>query len=183
MSDVNQLWSWALTVVGVTTFILAGRKVWWSWYVGIACQVLWLAYALITEQMGFLVGVVVYTFVYVKNSIAWTKEHRAPMAKASKDMEIRNKPHWKFHGHIWYTRANGVRRCWCHEHDRAPWRPLTPELNEKIESTNVHIFHDGTHWWQDDGEQQLYLCHGHVNQRRVESVEPPPPPGIRQTSL
>lgn len=75
MSD--QLWSWALTAVGVACFILAGRKVWWAWYVGIAGQVTWLAYSLATEQWGFLVGVVVYTIVYVGNARRWTREHFA----------------------------------------------------------------------------------------------------------
>lgn len=77
MSDTSQIWSWVLTVVGVSTFILAGKKVWWAWYVGLACQGLWLAYSIITSQIGFLVGVVVYTAVYVKNAIAWTKERKA----------------------------------------------------------------------------------------------------------
>ena len=26
-------WSWLLTAVGLTCFWLAGRKVWWAWYV------------------------------------------------------------------------------------------------------------------------------------------------------
>ncbi len=73
MSD--QWWSWALTIVGVTGFFLAGKKVWWCWYINIACQFLWLAYALVTEQYGFLVGVVVYSIVFIKNAKSWTEEH------------------------------------------------------------------------------------------------------------
>ena len=79
--DANQWWSWVLTITGVSTFILAGRKVWWSWYVGLVAQVLWLAYALITMQWGFLVGVVVYSVVYTQNTIAWTREHRQAQAE------------------------------------------------------------------------------------------------------
>ena len=71
----GQIWSWVLGLVGVAGFILAGRKVWWAWYVGIAGQLLWLAYSLVTQQWGFLIGVVAYTFVYVKNARAWTAEH------------------------------------------------------------------------------------------------------------
>ena len=74
----NQLWSWALTLVGVLCFWLAGRKVWWAWYVGLAGQVTWLAYSLVTQQWGFLLGVVLYTVVYTRNAVRWTKEHRAP---------------------------------------------------------------------------------------------------------
>lgn len=70
----EQWWSWALTLVGVACFWLAGRKVWWAWYVGLAGQVTWLAYSLMTEQWGFLVGVVLYTFVYTRNAVRWTRE-------------------------------------------------------------------------------------------------------------
>lgn len=71
----NQWWSWVLTLVGVLCFFLAGRKIWWAWYVGIAGQITWTAYSFITEQWGFMVGVVLYTLVYSGNAITWTKEH------------------------------------------------------------------------------------------------------------
>lgn len=70
-------WSWLLTLVGVTGFVLAGRKVWWCWYVNIGCQGLWLAYALVTAQYGFIVASVVYVVVFTRNAISWTREHRA----------------------------------------------------------------------------------------------------------
>ena len=70
------MWSWILTIVGLTCFILAGRKVWWAWYVGIAGQVLWLVYSITTEQWGFLLGVVAYSLVYGVNAHKWTREHR-----------------------------------------------------------------------------------------------------------
>lgn len=74
----DQLWSWILTIVGVAGFILAGRKVWWCWYINIACQGLWFAYALVTKQYGFIVAALVYTVVFTKNAIEWTKDHRDP---------------------------------------------------------------------------------------------------------
>lgn len=67
-------WSWLLTAVGVCGFILAGRKVWWAWYVNIACQFLWLAYAVITAQYGFIVASCVYFVVFTRNAIRWTRE-------------------------------------------------------------------------------------------------------------
>lgn len=69
-------WSWALTLIGVSGFWLAGRKVWWAWYVNIANQALWLAYALTTQQWGFLLGIPVYLAVFVPNALRWTREHR-----------------------------------------------------------------------------------------------------------
>lgn len=71
----NQWWSWILTVVGVAGFILAGRKVWWSWYINLGCQALWFIYAFATEQYGFIFAAAVYTVVFTKNAVAWTKEH------------------------------------------------------------------------------------------------------------
>lgn len=69
-------WSWVLTAVGVTGFFLAGRKVWWAWYVNIANQVLWTAYAIVTQQWGFLAAVFIYLAVFIPNAVRWTKEHR-----------------------------------------------------------------------------------------------------------
>lgn len=80
----DQWWSWALTAGGLATFVLAGKKVWWAWYVGMAGQFLWLAYSLITAQWGFLVGVVAYSAVYVRNAYLWTKEHREALREAAR---------------------------------------------------------------------------------------------------
>lgn len=73
---MNPLWSWVLTFIGIACFWLAGRKVWWAWFVGIAGQFVWLAYSLLSGQWGFLAGVVLYTVVYVGNAVRWTREHR-----------------------------------------------------------------------------------------------------------
>lgn len=68
------LWPYVLTVVGIAGFWLAGKKVWWAWYINIANQGLWTTYALLTEQWGFLIGVGFYMIVFIKNAISWTKE-------------------------------------------------------------------------------------------------------------
>lgn len=73
----GQMWSWALSAVGILGFLLAGRKIWWAWYVNIANQALWLTYSLITEQWGFLLATAVYTFVFTRNAVLWTREHLA----------------------------------------------------------------------------------------------------------
>lgn len=81
MNDL--IWSWLLTIVGATCFYLAGglngRKVWWAWYIGLFAQVLWATYAFLDleHRMGFLVGVALYGFVYVRNCLNWTREHFA----------------------------------------------------------------------------------------------------------
>ena len=70
---MNPLWSWALTAVGVTGIYLAGRKNKAGWAVGIGAQGLWLAYAIATEQWGFIVSVIAYGSVYIRNWRAWAK--------------------------------------------------------------------------------------------------------------
>lgn len=72
----NQLWSWILTAVGLAGFILAGKKVWWCWYVNLGCQVLWFTYAIVTEQYGFIVASIAYSVVFYRNAVKWTKEHK-----------------------------------------------------------------------------------------------------------
>lgn len=76
----NQYWSWLLGAVGVVGFVLAGRRVWWSWYVNLGCQGIWFAYAFVTQQYGFIATALVYTVVFGKNAISWTKEHREKQA-------------------------------------------------------------------------------------------------------
>jgi hypothetical protein len=79
------MWSFVLTIVGITGFVLAGRKVWWAWYVNLACQVLWVGYALATEQYGFILAAAFYTWVFGINAARWTKEHseRSAVAEAN----------------------------------------------------------------------------------------------------
>ncbi len=70
-------WSWLLTFTGVTTFFLAGKKVWWAWHVGLFVnQPIWLIYGILSDQWGFIASTLFYTAVYSKNAWKWTKEHK-----------------------------------------------------------------------------------------------------------
>lgn len=71
----EQLLSWIVAIVGLSGFFLAGRKVWWSWYVNIVCQVFWFLYALVSETPAFFATALVYTLVFTINAVKWTKEH------------------------------------------------------------------------------------------------------------
>ena len=73
---MSPLWSWVLTAVGVTGLYFAGRKVWWAWLIGLSAQVLWLAYAVATEQYGFVVSAFAYGWVYARNARLWWVAHR-----------------------------------------------------------------------------------------------------------
>lgn len=76
MSDLIPFWawSWLLTSVGITGLFLAGSKKKIGWALGIAVQVLWIAYALATEQLGFVVSALVYAGVYARNWLRWHRE-------------------------------------------------------------------------------------------------------------
>ena len=69
-------WSWLLTAVGVTGLYFAGRKRSLGWAIGLGAQVLWVAYALTTDQYGFLVSAGAYGWIYAKNFRAWRAEQR-----------------------------------------------------------------------------------------------------------
>lgn len=71
---VDQWWSWVLTVLGVSGLHLAGRRNAWGWAIGVAAQVLWLAYAVTTRQWGFLASAVVYGAVHLNNFVHWRRK-------------------------------------------------------------------------------------------------------------
>ena len=74
-------WPWILTAVGVTSLYLAGRKVWWAWFVGLGAQILWLVYAIASYQYGFIVSAFAYGWVYAKNAKAWYATKKEDDAK------------------------------------------------------------------------------------------------------
>ena len=56
-------WTWALTGVQVMALWVAGRGQAWGWMVGSAVQPGWIAYALLTDQPGFVIGCAISTGV------------------------------------------------------------------------------------------------------------------------
>lgn len=73
--ELGQILSWVVGAVGLTGFYFAGKRTWWSWYINLACQILWVAYALVTGQPAFLVTAAVYSAIFAVNAYKWTKEH------------------------------------------------------------------------------------------------------------
>ena len=67
-------WSWILTAIGATGLLLAGKKVAWAWLVGLGVQVLWVAYAVVTVQYGFVASALIYGGVYARNHMLWKQE-------------------------------------------------------------------------------------------------------------
>lgn len=75
---MSPYWSYLLTAVGIFGIYLAGRKNLYGWAVGLGAQVLWIAYAVSTEQWGFIMSAFAYGSVYAKNWSQWAKESKKP---------------------------------------------------------------------------------------------------------
>jgi hypothetical protein len=56
-------WTWALTGLQVMALWVAGRGQAWGWMLGSAVQPGWIAYALLTDQLGFVIGCAISTGV------------------------------------------------------------------------------------------------------------------------
>lgn len=68
------MWSWILAVLGITGIFLVGRKTIWGWLVLCANEILWVTYAIITKQYGFIAMAIAYVLVYLKSYIHWKRE-------------------------------------------------------------------------------------------------------------
>lgn len=68
-------WSWILTLFGVMGMYLAGRKNKYGWLIGIGSQFLWITFAIVTHQYGFIVASIIYGSIYAKNYVQWNKEN------------------------------------------------------------------------------------------------------------
>ena len=70
------IWSFVLAGVGILGIYLAGKKNLWGLAVGVGAQVLWIIYALVTQQYGFIFSAVAYGAVYGLNWVRWRQEQK-----------------------------------------------------------------------------------------------------------
>lgn len=73
---MNEWWSWILTAAGIAGLLLAGSKRKVGWLLGFCIQPVWLVFAIVTEQYGFILSAVAYGSVYARNWIRWRREDR-----------------------------------------------------------------------------------------------------------
>ena len=64
-------WSVVLAFTGLFGMYLAGRGSSWGWVLGIADEVLWIVYAVVTGQWAFCLSAMAYGWVYSRNLRAW----------------------------------------------------------------------------------------------------------------
>jgi hypothetical protein len=67
-------WPWILTAFQVLALWAAGRTLWWGWLLGASVQMPWIAYAIVTEQIGFIPGCVVSALVQTYSFMASLRE-------------------------------------------------------------------------------------------------------------
>ena len=72
---VNLIWSIVLAAVGILGLYLAGSKNLWGWVISFGAQLLWIIFALVTGQFGFILSALAYGWVYARNYIRWRREH------------------------------------------------------------------------------------------------------------
>ena len=68
------MWSWILAVIGISGIFLVGRKTIWGWPILCINELLWIIYALSTNQYGFIFMAVSYAAVYIKSFFHWKKD-------------------------------------------------------------------------------------------------------------
>jgi hypothetical protein len=69
-----EYWSWVLAVIGVAGIYFVGKKTLWGWIVLLFNETLWVVYAVVTQQYGFIVSAIAYGIVYVSSYRNWKKE-------------------------------------------------------------------------------------------------------------
>jgi nicotinamide riboside transporter PnuC len=84
------VWSLVLALFGLVGLILAGRQLKVGWLIGAFAQVLWLVYALLTGQYGFILTAVAYAAVYLQNWWRWRRSEQAAKVQAARreDLEL-----------------------------------------------------------------------------------------------
>ena len=68
------MWSYVLAAIGVTGIFFVGRKTIWGWHILLVNEALWITYAIITKQYGFILSAIAYAAVYIRSYIHWSKE-------------------------------------------------------------------------------------------------------------
>jgi len=71
------MWSWILAAIGIFGIYFVGKKTVWGWLVLLVNEVIWIAYAISTEQYGFIVSAIAYGIVYVKSFLHWRSDENA----------------------------------------------------------------------------------------------------------
>jgi hypothetical protein len=76
-------WPWLLTGLQVLALWSAGRGRWWGWLLGGSVQLPWIAYAVVTTQLGFIPGCAVSAAVQADSFLRRGRSYTTPMVDSS----------------------------------------------------------------------------------------------------
>jgi hypothetical protein len=68
---INQYASWVLAFSGVLAIYFVGRRQIWAWIWATFNEAMWIYYALVTKQYGFIFAAIAYSVVYIKSYMHW----------------------------------------------------------------------------------------------------------------
>ena len=68
------MWSYLLAIIGISGIYLAGKNNKYGWALGIFAQLLWIIFAIATNQYGFILSALAYGYVYSLNFYKWNKQ-------------------------------------------------------------------------------------------------------------
>ena len=60
-------WSWMLTIVSCIGFYFAARRPLLGWSISLFTEVLWVAYAVLSKQWGFIFGAFFFSVIFILN--------------------------------------------------------------------------------------------------------------------
>ena len=87
-------WSYVLAAIGVTGMFFVGKKTIWGWLVLCINEVIWIAYAIATDQYGFIIMALAYTAVYIKSYMGWKSEAESGTPQPPKAAEYNMDELW-----------------------------------------------------------------------------------------
>lgn len=73
---MNPLWSFGLTALGLIGFYLSGKMNYWGWGLNVLAQFVWITYAIVTAQWGFIFSALFYGFMFGMNFYKWRKKEK-----------------------------------------------------------------------------------------------------------
>jgi hypothetical protein len=76
-------WPWLLTGLQVLALWSAGRGRWWGWLLGGSVQLPWIAYAVVTTQLGFIPGCAVSAAVQTYSFLRRGRSYTMPVVDSS----------------------------------------------------------------------------------------------------
>lgn len=89
-NDVSQLWSWGLAIIGICGVYLTTKKLYAGYIVGVLVQLLWISYALVSSQYGFILSALGFAWV---NALGWYRWTRSNAPKPASDTRTWGEAH------------------------------------------------------------------------------------------